>query len=102
MDSIRGRMGIKGSDICICTGHLGKSRCVTRSCGGDEWPEMRMGRWTGGSEISLGLAMPPTSSLDNGKLFQAHRQGMPQSGPGFGKNSEISAENGSGMGGPAD
>lgn len=63
MDSARGKMGSEDSDICTSTGHLGESRCVIGSWGGEGWPEMRVGKWTGGGQISLGLETLPTSSL---------------------------------------
>jgi len=95
MDSATGKMGSKDSDICTRPGHLEKSRCVIGSWGGEEWPEMRVGKWTGGGQISPGLETLPTSSL---------AVAGPQAGDApvrsrFWTNSEISAENGSERGG---
>lgn len=63
MDSIRGKMGSKDSDLRTRRGHLGKSRCVTGRWSGEEWLEMREGKLMAGGQISLGLEMLPTSSL---------------------------------------
>lgn len=90
MDSSRGKMGSKDSDICTRTGHLEKSRCVTGSWGGEEGLEMRVGMLTGGGQLSLGLETLPTSS-------SAAPGPQAENAPvraRFWENPEISAENG--------